>query len=381
MLMTVSRNVNAAAPHPPDRACAEHARTPRFVAAIRIKECCDGSGLGRSRVTRHPIAVVSGGSAGVGRAVVRELATNGYDVAVLARGEAGLQGAVAEVEAAGCRAMGLVTDVASLDQVRIAAERIECELGPIDVWVNVAFVGALKFFWDTDDATFRRITDVTYLGQVNGTRVALSHMRPRDRGVIVQVGSALAYRGIPLQSAYCGAKHAAKGFTESVITELRHERSNVRICMLQLPGMNTVQFDWNDNGFDEHPMPVPPIFQPELAARAVRFLAEHPRRNMWVGSSTAYTILGNRIAPWFADWYLGRNGVHGQLSKKDGPRLGSNVHDPQDAERDMGAHGMFGDVAHAQDPWSWLSMRRAPALSIAVTAGVAAAAAMWRLKR
>jgi len=304
------------------------------------------------------IAVVSGGSAGVGRAIVRELGRHGYDVAVLARGRAGVEGAVREVEAAGGRGLALIADAARLDDVRHACAQAEKELGPIDVWVNVAFVGALRFFWDTDDDLYRRITEVTYLGQVNGTRAALEVMRPRDRGVIVQVGSALAFRGIPLQSAYCGAKHAVKGFTESVITELRYEHSHVRLCMVQLPGVNTVQFDWNDNEFDEHPMPVPPIFQPELPARAVRYLAEHPRRNMWVGASTAMTILGNRIAPSLVDAYLGKTGVSGQLSKKDGPRLGSNVQQPKDDERDMGAHGMFDLKAHARDPWSWASMNR-----------------------
>jgi short-subunit dehydrogenase len=236
----------------------------------------------------------------------------------------------------------------------------------------------LKFFWDTDDETFRRITDVTYLGQVNGTRVALSRMRPRNSGVVVQVGSALAFRGIPLQSAYCGAKHAIKGFTESVITELKHEHSNVRVCMVQLPGVNTPQFDWNDNEFDEHPMPVPPIFSPEVPARAVRFLAEHPRRNMWVGISTAYTILGNRVAPWFLDRYLARTGVKGQLSERDGPRLGSNVEAPKDDRRDRGAHGMFDDKAHRHDPWSWGSMHRVALGAGAVAAGLAAIAARRR---
>ena len=317
------------------------------------------------------IAVVSGGSAGVGRAVVREFAEHGYDVAVLARGQAGLDGAVRDVEALGGRGLGIATDAAELAQVEAAATQVENELGPIDVWVNVAFVGALKFFWDTDDETYRRITDVTYMGQVNGTRTALKRMRPRDRGVIVQVGSALGYRGIPLQAAYCGAKHAVKGFTESVITELLHEGSHVKVCMVQLPGVNTVQFDWNDNEFSEHPMPVPPIFQPELPARAVRFVAEHPRRNIWVGVSTAYTILGNRVAPWLIDRYLAKTGVKGQLSKQEGPRLGSNVEEPKDDVRDMGAHGMFDSKAHAHDPWSWTSMRRVP-----LGAGAAALAAV-----
>jgi hypothetical protein len=209
---------------------------------------------------------------------------------------------------------------------------------------------------------------------VHGTRVALSYMRPRDRGVVVNVGSALAFRGIPLQSAYCGAKHAVKGFTESVLTELAHEGSKVKVCMVQLPGLNTTQFDWNDDEFDEHPQPVAPVFQPELAGRAIAYLAEHPRRTMWVGVSTAYTILGNRVAPWFLDWYLAKTGVKGQLSKEDGPRYGSNVDRPRDAAVDRGSHGMFDDKAHSGDPWSWASMHRVPVAAAAVTAASAVAA-------
>jgi NAD(P)-dependent dehydrogenase (short-subunit alcohol dehydrogenase family) len=331
-------------------------------------------------MTQRRVAVVTGGSAGVGRAIVREFAAHGYDVAVLARGEAGVDGALYDVEKAGGRGLGIPTDVADLGQVEAAARKVEAELGAIDVWVNVAFVGALKYFWDTDDETYRRITDVTYFGQVNGTRVALSYMRPRNQGVIVQVGSALAFRGIPLQSAYCGAKHAIKGFTESVVTELKAEKSKVRVCQVHLPGVNTVQFDWNDSGFDKHPMPVPPIFQPELPARAVRFVAEHPRRTMWVGASTAYTILGNRVAPWFLDWYLGRTGVKGQLSDQDGPRYGSNVYEPKDATADRGARGMFDDKAHERDPWSWTSMHRTAFGAGAVVATVALAAVRRRIR-
>src|SRR3954463_11071160 len=329
-------------------------------------------------MTERKVVVVTGGSAGVGRAAGREFAQHGYDVAVLARGPAGVDGAVRDVEKAGGRALGIETDVADLAQLERATDQVERELGPIDVWVNVAFVGALSFFWHTDDATFRRITDVTYFGQVNGTRVALSKMRPRDRGVIVQVGSALAFRGIPLQSAYCGAKHAIKGFTESVITELRAEGSAVKVCQVQLPGVNTTQFDWNDNEFDAHPMPVPPIFQPEVPARVVRFVAEHPRRNIWVGWSTAYTVLGNYVAPWFLDRYLGQQGVQAQLSPQDGPRYGSNVFEPKDDDSDKGAHGMFDDKAHAHDPWSWVSMHRNVFGAGAVVTAVAAAAPLAR---
>jgi NAD(P)-dependent dehydrogenase (short-subunit alcohol dehydrogenase family) len=318
---------------------------------------------------------VTGGSAGVGRAVVREFAGHGYDVAILARGDAGLQAAAADVEGLGGRALPLGCDVSSLDEVEVAAKRVEAELGPIDVWVNVAFVGALRFFWDTSDALYRRITDVTYMGYVNGTRAALALMRGRDRGVVVQVGSALGQRGIPLQSAYCGAKHAIRGFTESVITELIHERSKVRVCMVDLPGVNTPQFDWNDSEFDEHPMPVPPIFQPEVPARVVRYVAEHPRRSAWVGFPTAKTIIGNRVAPWFLDWYLGRKVVQGQLSDTDGPRRGSNAFEPKDETADAGAHGMFDDQARSSDPWSWTSMHRSAFGAGAVVAAVGTVAA------
>ena len=302
------------------------------------------------------VAVVSGGSAGIGRATVRELAGRGFDVAVLARGQDGVEGAVKDVENAGRRGLGIPLDAADLAAVRSAANRVEAELGEIDVWVNVAFVGSLAFFWDTSEDEYRRITEVTYYGQVNGVRAALEHMRPRNRGTIINVGSALAYRGIPLQSAYCGAKHAVKGFTESVITELLHEGSKVKVCMVQVPGTNTPQFTWNLNKMPEHPMPVPPIFQPEPTARAIGFLAEHPRRNIWVGLPTAYTILGNRIAPKFLDFYLGRNGVKGQQTSEDTPRYGSNVFEP--IPGDHGAHGPFDAKAHDRSGWLWMSMHR-----------------------
>jgi short-subunit dehydrogenase len=253
---------------------------------------------------------------------------------------------------------------------------VETELGPIDAWVNVAFAGSLAFFWDTSVEEFRRMTEVTYYGQVNGTRAALHHMRPRNRGVVVNVGSAMAYRSIPLQSAYCGAKHAIKGFSESVMTELRHENSKVRVCMVQLPGLNTPQFNWNLNKMKKHPMPVPPVFQPEVPARAVRFLIEHPRRNMWVGVSTAYTILGERLAPKFLDLYLGRTGVSSQQTDQDAPRWGSNVFEPQDDEVDRGAHGPFDQMAHERDPLVWASMHRRSLLSAAGAAAAVGVAAL-----
>lgn len=328
------------------------------------------------------VAVVTGGTAGVGRATVREFARAGYDVAVLARGTAGLEAAAEEVRRLGRRGLPVATDVADADAVEAAADRVERELGAVDVWVNVAFSGSLAFFWDTPAEDYRRITEVTYLGQVHGTRAALRLMRPRDRGVVVNVGSAMAYRSIPLQAAYCGAKHAVKGFTESVMTELAHEKSKVRLCMVQLPGLNTPQFTWNLNMLPKHPMPVPPIFQPELAARAIRFLAEHPRRNMWVGLSTAMTILGERLAPKLLDLYLGRSGISSQQTGEDAPRRGSNLYTARDDETDAGPHGPFDDRAHAQDPQLWLSTHRraiVAGMAGAVTAAAGATVALRKL--
>jgi NAD(P)-dependent dehydrogenase (short-subunit alcohol dehydrogenase family) len=321
------------------------------------------------------VAVVTGGTAGVGRATVRELAARGYDVAILARGEAGLEGAAADVRKAGRQALTAPVDVADYEAVQEAATRVESELGDIAVWVNVAFVGSLAFAWDTSMEEFRRMTEVTYYGQVHGTLAALQRMRPRNRGVIINVCSAMAYRSIPLQSPYCGAKHAVKGFSESVMCELAHEKSKVKLCMVQLPGLNTPQFNWNLNRMPKHPMPVPPVFQPELPAKAIAYLAEHPRRNMWVGVSTAYTILGERLAPKLLDLYLGKSGVKSQQTDADLPRRGSNLFEPQDQTEDQEAHGAFDGQAHASDPQLWLSLHRRPILAAAAAAGALVTAA------
>ena len=327
------------------------------------------------------VAVVTGGTAGIGRATVREFAERGYDVAVLARGQAGLDGAVADIEAAGRRGLGVPTDVAEHDQVESATDRVEAELGPIDVWVNCAFVGSLALFWDTSPEEYRRMTDVTYFGQVNGTRAALRVMRARNRGRIVNVSSAMAYRAIPLQSAYCGAKHAIKGFTESLFTELLHEHSKVTLGLVTLPGVNTTQFNWNLSRVPKHPMPVPPIYQPEVCARQIVFTAEHKRRNAWVGVPTAYTVLGNRIAPAFADWYLGRTGVSAQQTDRDAPRWGSNVFEPRDAEVDRGAHGPFDGLAHDRDPISALGRHRAASTALIAAGVLGGFGAPWRGRR
>ncbi len=325
------------------------------------------------------VAVVTGGSAGLGRATVRAFAAAGYDVAVLARGADGLAGAVADVEKAGRRGLAVECDVSEYAAVESAADRVERELGPIEVWVNDAMASVFAPFLQTDPADFERATAVTYLGFVNGTRAALRRMTPRDRGVVVQVGSALAFRGIPLQAAYCGSKHAMVGFTESVITELLHDRSKVRVSMVHMPALNTIQFNWVRTVLPHHPMPVAPIYQPEVGARAILHAAEHPRRSMWVGISTAGTVLGNRTIPALLDRYLGRTGYDGQQSPKDTrPEIGDNLYEP--VPGDHGAHGDFDDRAHDRSPELWASLHRN---ALAAT-GMAAAAAVglgWRLRR
>jgi NAD(P)-dependent dehydrogenase (short-subunit alcohol dehydrogenase family) len=316
----------------------------------------------------RPVVLVTGGSAGIGRAAVCRFAAEGYDVAVLARGRAGVDAAVRDVVERGGRGLAVVADVSDLDAVRAAATKTEAELGPIDVWVNCAFVGSLAYFWDTSPEEYRRMTDVTYFGQVHGTRVALDLMRPRDRGTIINLSSALAHRGIPLQSAYCGSKHAVKGFTESVIAELRATKSSVHLGLVTLPGINTPQFSWNLNRMPQHPQPVPPIYQPEVAARAIVEAALHPRRDAWVGLPTVYTILGNRVAPAFMDWYLGRTGVSGQQTDEAAERLGSNVFEPRDADTDRGAHGSFDDKSHDRDFVSVIGDARHAALKVPAAA-------------
>ena len=260
------------------------------------------------------VAVVTGASAGVGRATTRALARAGWNLGLLARGEDGLKAAVEEAEALGVRAIAVPTDVADAAAVDEAATAVEEEFGPIDAWVNCAMTAVFGYFVEVPMEDFRRVTEVTYLGYVHGTRAALSRMRSRDRGVIVQVGSALAYRGIPLQSAYCGAKHAIQGFTDSVRAELHHEGSGIRVCEIHLPAINTPQFRWVKSFLPAEAQPVPPIYQPEVPADAIAWLLEHPRREMWVGAPTVGAILVNRITPGALDWYLGWRSVRSQQS-------------------------------------------------------------------
>ncbi|NLC00919.1 MAG: SDR family oxidoreductase [Pseudomonas formosensis] len=318
----------------------------------------------------NKIVVVTGASAGVGRATAVEFACQGATVALLARGKAGLEGARAEVEAAGGKAWVQTLDVADADAVDAAAERIEAELGPIDIWVNNAMVTVLSSISQMTAEEFRRVTEVTYLGTVHGTLAALRHMRPRNRGVIVQVGSALAYRAIPLQSAYCAAKFACRGFTDSLRVELQHDDSAVHVTSVHLAAFNTPQFDWARNRMPRRPQPVPPVFQPELAARAIVWASQQKRREVNVGFPAVKTIWGNKFAPQVADWVLEEDGYSGQqdeqLSAGDRP---DNLFKPVD--RDMGSHGRFDNEARTHSWQLWATMHRKGLMAAALLAPAA----------
>jgi NAD(P)-dependent dehydrogenase (short-subunit alcohol dehydrogenase family) len=308
---------------------------------------------------RGQVVAVTGASGGIGRATAIEFAKQGARVALLARGEAGLKSAAADVETAGGEALTIPVDVADADGVASAADRIEAELGPLSVWVNVAFSSVFAKFTDIDPAEYKRATDVSYLGYVYGTLAALRRMQQRDQGTIVQVGSALAYRGIPLQTAYCGAKHAIQGFHEALRCELLHERSGINVTMVQMPAVNTPQFSWLLNKLAYQAQPVPPIYQPEVAAGAVLHAAAHPRRReYWVGSSTAGTLAANALAPGLLDRYLARTGFASQqTSNRRDPREPVNLWEPADGPsgHDFGAHGRFDARSHEHDPQLWAS--------------------------
>jgi NAD(P)-dependent dehydrogenase (short-subunit alcohol dehydrogenase family) len=331
------------------------------------------------------VVVVTGGTAGVGRATVRELARRGASVGILARGVEGLDAARDEVEALGARALAIKTDVANPAEVESAAEWIETELGPIDAWVNNAMVSVFSPIRSTTADEFRRVTEVTYLGVVHGTLAALRRMLPRDSGVVVQVGSALAYRSIPLQSAYCAAKHAVAGFTDSLRSELLHDHSGVRVTMVQLPALNTPQFDWVRSRLPQRAQPVPPIYQPEVAARAILRAIERPEREFHIGLPTVAAIQLQKLVPGLLDRYLASTAYDGQQTEE-----------PEDATRadnlfapvgvDLGAHGRFDAMARDGDvttPAADASTSSQPArIALAAGAvGLAAALAISKVRR
>jgi NAD(P)-dependent dehydrogenase (short-subunit alcohol dehydrogenase family) len=309
-------------------------------------------------MARREVVVITGASAGVGRATVREFAKRGASIGLIARGTDGLEAAKREVDAAGGRALALPVDVADAAQVEAAAERVESVFGPIDIWVNNAMTSVFSPIKEMTAEEFKRVTEVTYLGYVYGSLAALKRMLPRDHGTIVHVGSALAYRSIPLQAAYCAAKHAVLGFFASLRTELLHDGSNVKTTMVQMPALNTPQFGWVKSRLPHKAQPVPPIFQPEVAARAIYYAAHHPaRREYYVGWSTVKAIFGNKLVPSFGDHYLACTGYDAQ--QHDGPEdpnRPNNLWHP--VPGDHGAHGAFGDRASSYSIELWLETNR-----------------------
>ncbi len=324
--------------------------------------------------------VVTGASGGIGRAAVREFAKRGTKLALLARGSEGLEAAVAEARSLGSEAIAIHADVGKHEEVERAAASVESQLGPIGTWVNVAFTNVFSEFWDVTPDEWRRLTDVTYFGYVWGTMAALRRMRVRNRGTIVQVGSALCYRSIPLQSAYCGAKSAIRGFTDSLRCELIHHHSKIRLTIVQMPAVNTPQFTWNrvKSGL-RHPQPVPPIFQPEIAGRAIYWAARKHPREMWVGHSTVLAILVQKFAPHLADLYLAKTGYASQQTDEPiAANRPDNLYGPADDTQDFGAHGEFDAQAKTHSWETELIMKRTWLLGGVALAGAAAGAYLLR---
>ncbi len=332
-------------------------------------------------MAKHEVVVITGASAGVGRAAVREFAKHGAWIGLIARGKDGLEAARREVEAEGGRALALPVDVADAAAVERAAQQVEDKLGPIDIWVNNAMASVFSPIQEMTAEEFKRVTEVTYLGYVYGTLAALKRMQRRDRGTIVHVGSALAYRSIPLQAAYCAAKHAVLGFYASLRTELIHDKSNVKTTMVQMPALNTPQFGWVKSRLPRKAQPVPPIFQPEVAARAIYYAAHHPeRREYYVAWSTVKAIFGNKLMPSFADHYLARQGYEAQ--QHDGaedPNRPNNVWEP--VPGDHGAHGAFDERASSFSMELWLETHKkwlAVAAGLVALGGAAALGKRWK---
>jgi short-subunit dehydrogenase len=319
-------------------------------------------------MTKQEVVVVTGASAGVGRAVAREFGRRRAAVALLARGTDGLEAARREIEDCGGRALVLPVDVARADQVDLAAAEVQRQLGPVDIWVNNAMASVFSPWWDMSAEDYRRVTEVTYLGVVHGTLAALRTMLPRDRGTIVQVGSALAYRSIPLQSAYCGAKHAVVGFTDSLRCELVHRQSRVHVTVVHLPAMNTPQFGWVRSRLPNAAQPVPPIYQPEVAARAIYWAAHHRRREVLVGWPTVKAIVGNKVIPGLLDRYLGRTGFASQQTDRPrDPGRADNLWSP--VPGDHGAHGTFDQRARQRSVQTWATLHRGALAGALVAAG------------
>ena len=327
------------------------------------------------RIPSRRTVVITGASAGVGRAAALEFAREGAQIGLLARGRAGLEAAKNDVEQLGGSALVLPVDVADAEAVDSAAMEIEQRLGPIDVWVNNAMASVFSPVKQMTAEEFKRVTEVTYLGYVYGTLAALRRMLPRNRGIVIQVGSALAYRGIPLQSAYCAAKHAVQGFVDSLRCELLHDHSDVRVTMIQMPALNTPQFGWVKSRLPRKARPMPPIFQPEVAARAVVWASHNSRREMFVGMPTVEAIIGDRIIPNLLDHYLARNGYdsqqHDSAEKRDRP---NNLFEPLDMQRDHGAHGDFDQQAFGRSLQLWASQNRAWLFLGAIALGAVALA-------
>jgi len=314
--------------------------------------------------------MITGAGAGIGRATAEAFARRGASIGLLSRGVERLEAAKKAVEELGGRALVLVADVADDKAVEAAAERLEREFGPIDIWINNAMASVFSPIIEMKPEEYRRVTEVTYLGYVWGTLAALRRMRPRNRGVIVQVGSALAYRGIPLQSAYCAAKHAIAGFTDSLRTELIHDKKDIHVCSVEMPAVNTPQFAWVKSRLPNKAQPVPPIYQPEVPAQAIVFAATHRRREMYVGCPTVLAIVANKIAPGFLDYYLARTGFKSQQT--DEPKLpnqGDNLFEPLPG--DFGAHGAFDDRSRKFSFELWLAENRWPAMAGVLTAVIA----------
>ncbi|PYM00368.1 MAG: short-chain dehydrogenase [Verrucomicrobia bacterium] len=325
------------------------------------------------------VVVITGASAGVGRATARNFARHGARIALLARGTDGLEAAQREVQELGGTAIVIPVDVANAEQVEAAAARVEIDLGKIDIWINNAMASVFSPIKEMTPEEFRRVTEVTYLGYVYGTLAALKRMLPRDRGVIVQVGSALAYRGIPLQSAYCAAKHAVQGFCDSLRCELLHDNSGVRLTMVQLPALNTPQFGWVKSRLPRKAQPVPPIFQPEVAAEAIYFAAHNPRREFYVGAPSVAVISINKLAPGLLDHYLARTGYDSQqYDGAEDPNRPNNLWQP--VPGDHGAHGAFDAPARSWSPQLWTSEHRTLVALAAIGLGISGLIALLKKK-